>query len=109
MASRISTCSLERIRLLAVFAMLGAILFISDILMEFMPNVHIVGVLTVIYTIVYRQKALIPIYVYVFLNGLFSGFGIWWLGWKIAPHSVCMTSKRSGCLMSKLRYPTRTM
>ena len=81
MASRISTRSLERIRLLAVFAMLGSIMFISDILMEFMPNVHIVGVLTVIYTIVYRQKALIPIYVYVFLNGLFSGFGIWWLGY----------------------------
>ena len=72
---------LEMLRLLAVFAMLGAIMFISDILMEFMPNVHIVGVLTVIYTIVYRWRALIPIYIYVFLNGLFSGFGIWWLGY----------------------------
>ena len=73
--------SLDRLRLLAVFSMLGSIMFISDILMEFMPNVHIVGVLTVIYTVVYRLKALIPIYVYVFLNGLFSGFGIWWLGY----------------------------
>ncbi len=71
----------ERLRLVAVFAMLGAIMFISDILMEFLPNVHLVGVLTVIYTIVYRAKALIPIYIYVFLNGLFSGFGIWWLAY----------------------------
>ena len=72
---------LDWVRLLAVFAMLGSIMFISDILMEFMPNVHMVGVLTVVYTIVYRWKALIPIYVYVLLNGLFSGFGIWWLGY----------------------------
>lgn len=75
------TRSLERLRLLAVFAMLGSIMFISDILMEFLPNVHIVGVLTVVYTIVYRYKALIPIYVYVLINGLYSGFGFWWLGY----------------------------
>ncbi len=78
--SRISR-HLDRLRLIAVFSMLGSIMFISDILMEFMPNVHLVGVLTVVYTIVYRYKALIPIYIYVFLNGLFSGFGIWWLGY----------------------------
>ena len=73
--------SIERLRLLVVFAMLGSIMFISDILMEFLPNVHIVGVLVVVYTIVYRWGALLPIYVYVLLNGLYSGFGIWWLAY----------------------------
>ena len=73
--------SLERLRLLAVFAMLGTVMFISDVMMEFLPNVHIVGVLTVVYTLVYRAKALVPIYVYVLLNGLFLGFGIWWLAY----------------------------
>ena len=34
---------LEWLRLLTVFAMLGSIMFVSDILMEFLPNVHIVG------------------------------------------------------------------
>jgi energy-coupling factor transport system substrate-specific component len=33
----------------------------------------------VTYTVVYRKKALIPIYVYVMLNGLFAGFNLWWL------------------------------
>ena len=64
-----------------IFAMLGVIMYISDILMEFLPNIHIVGVLTVVYTIVYRSRALIPIYIYVLLNGLFSGFHYWWLGY----------------------------
>ncbi len=73
--------SLEHLRLLSVFAMLGAIMFISDMLMEFLRNIHIVGVLTVVYTAVYRAKALIPIYIYVFLNGVFSGFGVWWIAY----------------------------
>ena len=67
--------------MLTVFAMLGVIMFISDIMMEFLPNIHIVGVLVVVYTIAFRWHALLPIYIYVFLNGLYSGFGIWWLAY----------------------------
>ena len=59
--------------------MLGAIMFTSKVIMEFLPNVHLLGMLTMAYTLVYRAKALIPIYVYVMLNGVFAGFGIWWL------------------------------
>lgn len=73
--------ALDHIIHLAIFAMLGVIMYISDILMEFLPNVHIVGVLVAVYTIVYRFRALIPIYIYVLLNGLFSGFHFWWLGY----------------------------
>lgn len=59
--------------------MLGTIMYISKIIMEFLPNIHLLGVLTVVYTIVYRRKALIPIYIYVMLNGLFAGFNMWWV------------------------------
>ena len=54
-------------------------MFASKIVMEGLPNIHLLGVLTIVYTIVYRKKALIPIYVYVMLNGLFAGFNFWWL------------------------------
>ena len=47
--------------------------------MEALPNVHLLGVLTMAYTLTYRKKALIPIYIYVMLNGLLSGFNFWWL------------------------------
>ena len=66
-------------RELAVFAMLGAIMYVSKILMEWLPNVHLLGMLTMTYTIVYRRKALYPIYVYVFLNGALGGFNTWWI------------------------------
>lgn len=54
-------------------------MFISKIVMEALPNIHLLGMLTVTYTIVFRKKALIPIYVYVLLNGLFAGFSAWWV------------------------------
>ena len=64
---------------IVIFAMLGAIMYTSKLLMEFVPNIHLVGVLIVAITVVYRQKALYPISVYIFLTGLFAGFDIWWI------------------------------
>ena len=71
--------SRKRRRDLVLFAMLAAIMFCSKVVMEFLPNVHLLGVLTMVYTIVFRSKALIPIYGYVLLNGLYAGFSIWWV------------------------------
>lgn len=68
----------NRLRRIIVFAMLGTMMFISDILMEALPNIHIVGAMVIVCTLVYRVQALIPVYVYVFLNGLYAGFDPWW-------------------------------
>ena len=64
---------------MAVFAMLGTLLFCGDILMEWAPNIHFVGALLMAYTLVCGVRALIPLYVYVFLNGVYGGFGLWWV------------------------------
>lgn len=64
---------------IAIFAMLGALMYASKILLEAAPNIHPVGVFIVAFTVVYRQKALYPIYVFVLLCGFFSGFSIWWI------------------------------
>ena len=67
------------IRETAVFALLGALMYASKVIMEILPNVHLLGVFVVAITVAYRKKALYPIYIYVFLNGLFSGFSMWWI------------------------------
>ena len=59
--------------------MLGALMFCSKIIMEALPNIHLLGMLTMVFTLVFRVKALIPIYIYVILNGLYAGFNVWWL------------------------------
>ncbi len=64
---------------ICIFAMLGTIMVCSDILMELLPNIHLLGMLTMVYTLVFRWKALIPIYVYVMIYGLYSGFSVWWV------------------------------
>ncbi len=61
-------------REIAVFAMLGAIMFVSKVLMEGLPNMHLLGTFVIAFTLTYRAKALFPIYCYVFSNGLWEGF-----------------------------------
>ncbi len=67
------------VREMVVFAMLGALMYVSKLVMEFAPNIHLLGVFTMAFTIVYRKKALYPVYINVFLMGMFSGFATWWL------------------------------
>lgn len=59
--------------------MLGAMMFCSKIIMEVLPNIHLLGMFTVAFTLVFRAKALVPIYVNVFLVGLYGGFNLWWV------------------------------
>ena len=54
-------------RELTIFAMLGGAMYASKMIMEFAPNIHLLGVFTIAFTVVYRKKALYPIYIYVLL------------------------------------------
>ena len=58
--------------------MLGAITFVSKLLMEGLPNIHLVGMFVMLFALVFRFKGLIPIYVFVLLTGLYAGFNLWW-------------------------------
>ena len=54
-------------------------MYASKMIMEVAPNVHLLGVFTIAFTVVYRKKALYPIYTYVLLKGIFCGFATWWI------------------------------
>ena len=85
-------------REVAVFGMLGAAMYASKLLMEFLPNVHLLGVFVVAITVVYRKKALYPIYLYVLVNGLFAGFALWWVPylylWTVLWGAVMLLPRR---------------
>ena len=68
-----------KLREIIIFALLGVIMFISKLVMEILPNVHLIGVFTIAFTVVYRSKALYPLYIFVFLTGIYGGFNLWWL------------------------------
>ena len=61
--------------------MMTAILFAAQVLMGFLPNIEIVSLLIVLYAIVYGKKVFFIIYTFVLLEGLFYGFGLWWINY----------------------------
>ena len=58
---------------------MNAIRDCSKIIMEVLPNIHLLGMFIVAFTVYYRKKALIPIYIFVLLTGVLNGFNGWWI------------------------------
>ncbi len=56
----------------------GVIMFVSKMIMEFLPNIHAASMFIAVFTLAYRHKALISIYTYAFLIGFTYGFSAWW-------------------------------
>lgn len=83
---------------MAVFSMLGAVMYASKMIMEIAPNIHLLGVFTIAFTVVYGKKALYPIYIYVLLNGAFCGFAAWWVPylylWTVLWGAVMLLPKK---------------
>ena len=65
--------STRRLKELIIFAVLGAIMFISHVILIGLPNIGFIGLFIAAFTLTYRVRALIPIYIYVMLYSLFYG------------------------------------
>lgn len=89
--------------------MLGTLMFTSKIIMEALPNIHLLGMLTMTYTVVFRKEALIPIYIYVCLNGLYAGFNTWWIPylyiWTILWGVTMLLPKQMSKKVAMIVYP----
>ena len=95
---------------MCLFAMLGALMFASKKLMEVLPNIHLIGLLITVTTIVFRKKALIPLYIYIFLDGLFCGFSVWWLPylyiWTVLWGAIMLCPKKMKRPIATVVYAT---
>ncbi len=89
--------------------MLGSLMFASKIVMEALPNIHLLGMFTVTFTVVFRKKALIPIYIFVLLLGIFYGFNMWWIPylyiWTILWGVTMLIPKRLPIWAKSIIYP----
>ena len=84
---------------LVILSLLGPLLFVvGDLAFELLPNIHLVGVMLVVITAVYRARALYPLYVYVLLNGILGGFSPWWIPylyvWTVLWAAVMLLPRR---------------
>ena len=94
---------------MCIFSMLGALMFCSKVIMEVLPNIHLLGMFTMVFTLTFRWKALIPLYIYVFLNGLYAGFNVWWIPylyiWTILWAITMLLPKRMPKWLCLVVYP----
>ena len=94
---------------MCLFSMFGALMFGSKKMMEFLPNIHLVGMFIVLLTVVYRTKALIPLYIYVLLDGVFGGFSLWWIPylyiWTVLWGMAMLIPKKIHPAVASIVYP----
>ncbi|MBR2615540.1 MAG: hypothetical protein IKC69_02555 [Clostridia bacterium] len=62
-----------------LYPMLAALTFGLQLVMELLPNVHLTGMMIMLFAAVFRGRGLFPLYLYVFLIGARWGFGPSWV------------------------------
>lgn len=68
-----------KVRDLAIVALLGAAMFAVQVAMAALPNIELVSLLVITGTLTFRRRAVYAIYIFVLLEGLVYGFGLWWV------------------------------
>ena len=64
-------------RELALYALLGAIMFALKMVLAALPNIEPVSLLLIVYTLVFGKRAIWPLYTYVILECLTWGVNLW--------------------------------
>ena len=64
---------------IVLLALLASLMCVGDFAMEWLPNVHFVGVFIVVTTVIYRKYAILSIFVYWIVSGFVEGISLWWI------------------------------
>ena len=67
--------------MVALSGILGAILLVSQSALAPLPNIEIVSVLVVLFTLVLGKYVAYTLSVFILLEGLVYGFGLWWFSY----------------------------
>lgn len=87
---------------LALMGVLTALLFLGQVIMSFLPNIEIISLLIILYTIFFGKRVFWMIYCFVFLEGFLYGFGMWFFNylyvWTVLA-LVCLPLKNSRSIL----------
>ena len=87
-----------KVRDYAILAVCAAVLLVVQVGLAFLPNIELVSLLIMIYAKSFGKKVFWIIYVFVFLEGIIYGFGIWWINylyvWSILAGVVLLLKKQ---------------
>lgn len=63
---------------ICILALFGAMLFAVQVVFAVLPNIEGVSLLILLVTLCYSWRAFFPITVFILLEGITYGFGLWW-------------------------------
>ena len=63
---------------LVTAAFLAAVLTASKYALDGLPNIELVSLLVILYTLEYPRLVVPAVYTYLLVYGLLNGFGLWW-------------------------------
>jgi energy-coupling factor transport system substrate-specific component len=69
------------IRDIAIIGMMSAVLVAVQLALSFLPNIELVSLLIILFALIFGWKTLYIIYIFITVEGLLFGFGIWWFSW----------------------------
>ena len=70
-----------KLRDLCLMAVLGVVMFVSQVALAFLPNIELVSLFVILFTLVFRKRVVGALGVFILLEGLVYGFGFWWLNY----------------------------
>ena len=70
-----------RLRELLALSLMAALMFGSKVALSILPNIHLGALLLIAATLRFGPKSLYTAFIYVMLEGLVYGFGLWWISY----------------------------
>ena len=66
---------------ICILALMGALLFATKAALASIPNINLNAVIIILTTVFFGWRALYSVAIYVMLEGLIFGGGVWWFGY----------------------------
>ena len=74
-----SSATKPSLRELCLLSLLGALMLALQVAASGLPNIHFTAPLIILTAIFFGWKSLYAIFVFIMLEGLVWGFGLWWI------------------------------
>ncbi len=70
-----------KVKEIVLIGIMSTILVILQVGLSFLPNIELVSLLIIVFTLVFGRKTLYIIYVFVAVEGIIYGLGLWWINY----------------------------
>jgi len=70
-----------RIKDIVIIGMLSALLIAVQVFLAFLPNIELVSLLIILFTLLLHKRTLFIIMTFILLEGFIYGFGLWWMNY----------------------------